>query len=158
MITIYSEKKEVRNSAMPLQKKNRVDTESIISDSLIKMRELIKNDLRSVEKIGWRKEEKQKNKKPKVAFVCVHNSCRSQIAECLGKLLATDVFDSYSAGTEPKSKINSDAVRIIKEMYGLDMEKTQYSKTIGEIPQPDVAIFMGCNVKCPIFPSQYSEN
>ena len=60
MITIYSEKKEVRNSAMPLQKKNRVDTESIISDYLIKMRELIKNDFRSVEKIGWRKEEKQK--------------------------------------------------------------------------------------------------
>lgn len=59
MITIYSEKKEVRNSAMPLQKKNSVDTESIISDSLIRMRELIKNDLRSVEKIGWRKE-KQK--------------------------------------------------------------------------------------------------
>ena len=99
-----------------------------------------------------------KNKKPKVAFVCVHNSCRSQIAECLGKLFASDVFESYSAGTEPKSKINSDAVRIMKEMYGLDMEKTQYSKTIGEIPQPDVAIFMGCNVKCPILPSQYSEN
>ena len=60
MITIYSDKKEVRNSAMPLQKKNSMDTESIISDSLIRMRELIKNDLRSVEKIGWRKEEKQK--------------------------------------------------------------------------------------------------
>ena len=60
MITIYSAKKEVRNSAMPLQKKNSMDTESIISDSLIRMRELIKNDLRSVEKIGWRKEEKQK--------------------------------------------------------------------------------------------------
>lgn len=60
MITIYSGKKEVRNSAMPLQKKNSMDTESIISDSLIRMRELIKNDLRSVEKIGWRKEEKQK--------------------------------------------------------------------------------------------------
>ena len=60
MITIYSEKKEDRNSAMPLQKKNSMDTESIISDSLIRMRELIKNDLRSVEKIGWRKEEKQK--------------------------------------------------------------------------------------------------
>ena len=60
MITIYSEKKEVRNSAMPLQKKNSMDTESIISDTLIRMRELIKNDLRSVEKIGWRKEEKQK--------------------------------------------------------------------------------------------------
>lgn len=60
MITIYSEKKEVRNSAMPLQKKNSMDTEPIISDSLIRMRELIKNDLRSVEKIGWRKEEKQK--------------------------------------------------------------------------------------------------
>lgn len=59
MITIYSEKKEVRNSAMPLQKKNRVDTESIISDSLIRMRELIKNDLRSVDKIGWRKEKQE---------------------------------------------------------------------------------------------------
>ena len=50
----------------------------------------------------------------KVAFICVHNSCRSQIAEALGHYLASDVFESYSAGTETKPIINQDAVRIMK--------------------------------------------
>ena len=58
----------------------------------------------------------------KVAFICVHNSCRSQIAEALGKHLASDVFESYSAGTETKPQINQDAVRIMKKLYGIDME------------------------------------
>ena len=62
--------------------------------------------------------------KPKVAFICVHNSCRSQIAEALGKKLASDVFESYSAGTETKPQINQDAVRIMKRLYGIDMEQT----------------------------------
>ncbi len=87
--------------------------------------------------------------KPKVAFICVHNSCRSQIAEALGKYLAADVFESYSAGTETKPQINQDAVRIMKELYSIDMEETQYSKLIGDIPAPDIAISMGCNVGCP---------
>lgn len=65
--------------------------------------------------------------KPKVAFVCVHNSCRSQIAEALGKLLAADVFDSYSAGTQTRPHINQDAVRLMKQLYGVDMEQTQRS-------------------------------
>lgn len=55
--------------------------------------------------------------KPKVAFVCVHNSCRSQIAEVLGKHYASDVFESYSAGTEIVNQINQDAVRLIKDIY-----------------------------------------
>lgn len=87
--------------------------------------------------------------KPKVAFICVHNSCRSQIAEALGKHLASDVFDSYSAGTETKPQINQDAVRLMKELYGIDMEETQHSKLITDIPAPDMAISMGCNVTCP---------
>lgn len=87
--------------------------------------------------------------KPKVAFICVHNSCRSQIAEALGKLLAGDVFDSYSAGTETKPQINPDAVRLMRQLYGVDMEKTQHPKLISEIPVPDVAVSMGCNVGCP---------
>lgn len=95
--------------------------------------------------------------KPKVAFVCVHNSCRSQIAECLGKLLASDVFDSFSAGTEIRD-INPDAVRLMKQLYGADLEKTQYSKLLSAIPVPDIVILMGCNVHCPILPSQYTEN
>ena len=96
--------------------------------------------------------------KPKVAFICVHNSCRSQIAEALGKKLASDVFESYSAGTETKPRINQDAVRIMKQLYGIDMEQTQYSKLVTDIPKPDVVIFMGCNVSCPNVPSQYAEN
>lgn len=89
----------------------------------------------------------------KVAFICVHNSCRSQIAEALGKLFGSDVFLSYSAGTEVKDRINQDAVRLMKEIYGIDMEKDQYSKLISDIPKVDVVITMGCNVQCPYIPS-----
>ena len=96
--------------------------------------------------------------KKKAAFICVHNSCRSQIAEALGKHLAADVFDSYSAGTETKPQINQDAVRIMKELYGIDMEQTQYSKLLSEIPDPDIAISMGCNVSCPFIGRTFDDN
>ena len=96
--------------------------------------------------------------KKKVAFICVHNTCRSQIAEALGKHLASDVFESYSAGTETKPQINQDAVRIMKELYGIDMEKTQYSKLISDIPAPDIAISMGCNVGCPFIGRAFDDN
>ncbi len=99
-----------------------------------------------------------KKAKKKVAFICVHNSCRSQIAEALGKHLAPDIFESYSAGTETKPQINQDAVRIMKELYGIDMEQTQYSKLITDIPNPDVAISMGCNVGCPFIGRAFDDN
>ena len=95
--------------------------------------------------------------KPKVAFICVHNSCRSQIAEALGKKLASDVFESYSAGTELKEHINSDAVRLMKKLHGVDMEQVQYSKLIADIPEPDIVILMGCNVGCPLIIGQYTD-
>ena len=97
-------------------------------------------------------------KKPKVAFVCVHNSCRSQIAEALGKYLSSNIFDSYSAGTETKPQINQDAFRLMKKMYQIDMEKTQHSKLLSEIPQVDIVITMGCNVNCPAIPCKYRED
>lgn len=97
-------------------------------------------------------------KKPKVAFICVHNSCRSQIAEALGKYYAFDIFESYSAGTETKSKINQDAVRLMKEMYHINMEDTQYSKLLSEIPPVDIVVTMGCNVHCPHLPCSYRED
>ena len=96
--------------------------------------------------------------KKKVAFICVHNSCRSQIAEALGKHLAADVFDSYSAGTETKPQINQEAVRIMKDLYWIDMEQTQYSKLLVDIPNPDVAISMGCNVGCPFIGRAFNDN
>lgn len=94
----------------------------------------------------------------KVAFICVHNSCRSQIAEALGKEFASDVFESYSAGTETKPKINKDAVRLMKQVYGIDMEATQYSKLLSDIPKVDVVITMGCNVQCPFLPCSFRED
>jgi arsenate reductase len=95
--------------------------------------------------------------KPKVAFICVHNSCRSQIAEALGKLFAFDIFESYSAGTELK-QVNQDAVKVVKELYGVDIDKNQYSKLITDLPDIDITIKMGCNVSCPIAPSDYEED
>lgn len=97
--------------------------------------------------------------KKKVAFICVHNSCRSQIAEALGKHLAGDVFESYSAGTETKPQMNQDAVRLMKEIYGIDMEANgQRSKLITEIPEVDMAISMGCNVGCPFIGRGFDDN
>lgn len=96
--------------------------------------------------------------KPKVAFICVHNSCRSQIAEALGKHLAGDVFESYSAGTETKPQINQDAVRLMKKLYGIDMEQTQYSKLVSDISTPYIAISMGCDVGCPFIGRPFDDD
>lgn len=96
--------------------------------------------------------------KPKVAFICVHNSCRSQIAEALGRHLAGDVMECYSAGTETKSQINQDAVRLMKHLYGIDMEKMQYSKLLSDIPPVDIVVTMGCNVECPFLPCKRRED
>lgn len=96
--------------------------------------------------------------KRKVAFICVHNSCRSQIAEAFGKHFRGNDFDFYSAGTETKSQINQDAVRLMKQLYGIDMEQTQYSKTYDEIPTPDIAISMGCDVGCPFIGRAFDDN
>ena len=96
--------------------------------------------------------------KKKIAFICVHNSCRSQIAEAFGKHLRGDEFDFYSAGTETKPQINQDAVRLMKELFGIDMELTQYSKTIDKIPQPDIAISMGCDAECPFIGRAFDDD
>ena len=95
--------------------------------------------------------------KPKVAFICVHNSCRSQIAEALGKLLFAEVFESYSAGTV-KTALNQDVVRLMKAKYQLDLTQSQTSKTLAALPAVDIVITMGCNVSCPTLPCRYRED
>lgn len=94
----------------------------------------------------------------KVAFICVHNSCRSQIAEALGKHFRGDEFEFYSAGTETKPQINKDAVRLVKQLYGIDMETSHFSKTFDKIPAPDIAISMGCDVGCPFIGRDFDDN
>ena len=98
------------------------------------------------------------HKKPKVAFLCVHNSCRSQMAEALGKKLAGDVFESFSAGTEPGTHINPDAVRLMKQVYGIDMEQAQHNKPLSDLPAVDIVVTMGCNVQCPTLPCSHRED
>lgn len=98
------------------------------------------------------------HRKVKVAYVCVHNSCRSQMAEALTKLYHSDVIEAYSAGTETKPRINQDAVRIIKKLHGVDMNLTQTSKLIDDLPEIDIVVTMGCNVTCPWLPCQFRED
>jgi arsenate reductase len=95
---------------------------------------------------------------PKVAFICVHNACRSQIAEALSRHLAADTYESYSGGTETKDRINPDAVRLMKKLYGIDMETSQRSKLLSEIPPVDIVVTMGCNVACPYLPCKHMED
>ncbi|ADY12988.1 arsenate reductase ArsC [Sphaerochaeta globosa] len=97
-------------------------------------------------------------KKMNVAFICVHNSCRSQIAEALAKATYSHLFNAYSAGTETKPAINQDAVRIMKELYDIDMESTQKSKLLEELPPIDIVVTMGCNVNCPYLPCKSRED
>ena len=97
-------------------------------------------------------------RKLKVAFICVHNSCRSQMAEALGKKYLSDICDCYSAGTETKPQINQDAVRLMKKVYGIDMEESQYSKLFEDIPETDIVVAMGCNVTCPYVPDKLNLN
>lgn len=97
-------------------------------------------------------------RKLKIAFVCVHNSCRSQIAEALGKKLMGDKYEFYSCGTQLKPEINQDTVRLMKDLYQIDMEKEQYSKLAADIPEMDVIISMGCQVGCPYLGRDFDEN
>jgi arsenate reductase len=96
--------------------------------------------------------------KPKVAFICTHNSCRSQMAEAISKKLASDVFDAYSAGTEIKETINPDAVRIVQKIYGIDMTVNQHPKLLSELPPVDIVVTMGCGVQCPYLPCKHRED
>jgi arsenate reductase len=93
----------------------------------------------------------------KVAFVCVHNSCRSQMAEAFGTVMGLGIFECFSAGTEKRDQINQDAVRIMKEI-GIDMELQQKPKLLSDIPAVDIVITMGCNVSCPMVSCSYRED
>ncbi|WP_041139348.1 arsenate reductase/protein-tyrosine-phosphatase family protein [Beduini massiliensis] len=96
--------------------------------------------------------------KKKIAFVCVHNACRSQIAEALGNKFLSEKYAFYSCGTKIKSEINPDAIRLMKEIYAIDMEKTHYCKLMEEIPDADIIISMGCQVECPYIGREFDEN
>jgi len=92
----------------------------------------------------------------KVAFVCIHNSCRSQMAEGYGKLLGKGVFESYSAGTEEYPQVKPLAVAVMEE-DGVDMSDHK-PKLLSDIPEIDILITMGCGVECPYLPCSHRED
>ena len=95
--------------------------------------------------------------KKKVAFVCVHNSCRSQMAEGWAKKLGSDVLEAYSAGTEKCPEVKPLAVQVMEEA-GVDMSD-HHPKLLSDIPaEVDILITMGCNVECPYVPCQHIED
>lgn len=84
-----------------------------------------------------------------ILFVCVENSCRSQMAEAFGKIHGKNLVDCYSSGSRPSGKINEQAIASMKEV-GYDLS-THSSKSLMEIPdiEYDLAITMGCGDECP---------
>ncbi|MDY3007394.1 arsenate reductase ArsC [Anaerococcus porci] len=91
----------------------------------------------------------------KIAFICTHNSCRSQISEALAKLYNKGEFEIFSAGTHLKNEINPDAIRLMKEIYNIDMSKSQKPKLIEDIGKVDYVVSMGCGVVCPSMDYNY---
>lgn len=84
-----------------------------------------------------------------IAFVCIQNSCRSQIAEAFGKQYFPDSINCYSAGTDPANQINPKAIKIMKEKYHIDMTQNQFPKKISQLPSIDILVTMGCGIQCP---------
>ena len=127
----------------------------VINEKVVSVGKVLKTD-EIVELLKKKKKIRGENML-KIAFICVHNSCRSQIAEALCRKYASDVFEPYSAGTELR-EINKDAIRLMKEIYNIDMEENQHSKLMKDIPEVDLMVSMGCGVSCPIIGRKFDED
>lgn len=95
---------------------------------------------------------------PRVAFICTHNACRSQMAEAIATYLAGDVFESFSAGTEIRGSIDGGAKEAVRRHYGIDIDESRRPKMLDEIPSVDIVVTMGCGVRCPALPCSYRED
>ncbi len=92
----------------------------------------------------------------KVAFVCIHNSCRSIMAEGWANHLAKDVFKAYSAGTVEYPGPKEMAIDVMTDL-NIDMSFAS-SKLLSDLPEIDVLITMGCGVDCPTLPCKHRED
>lgn len=86
----------------------------------------------------------------KVLFVCLGNSCRSQMAEALANHLGQGKVCAWSAGSTPLGIILSETHEVLKEK-GITLEG-HWSKGLKEVPvaEMDVVVGMGCEVECPV--------
>ena len=90
-----------------------------------------------------------KKSKPTIAFICIENSCRSQIAEAFANMLNQETYEIISGGSQPSSEVNSNAVKLMAELgYDMSLHKP---KSINNLEQVEVEILvsMGCGEACP---------
>jgi len=94
----------------------------------------------------------------KVLFVCIENSCRSQIAEAFARIHGKGKIEPYSSGSRPSGRVNPKAIESMKEI-GYDLS-AHSSKSLDEIPQEqyEYVITMGCGDECPFVPARQREN
>lgn len=92
-------------------------------------------------------------KKIKIGFICVHNSCRSIIAEGICREKYGNMFEVYSGGTQRYDAPKQDAIDVLKRQYNIEGQFT--SDLIHTLPELDIVVTMGCNVECPHLPSKY---
>ncbi len=96
--------------------------------------------------------------KARVLFVCIENSCRSQMAEAFAHLYAPDSIQAFSAGSRPSGQINPQAIAVMAEL-GYDLS-SHSSKSLQQVPQVkyDYVITMGCGDECPFIPAEHHED
>ncbi|MFB3059847.1 MAG: arsenate reductase ArsC [Candidatus Binatia bacterium] len=94
----------------------------------------------------------------RVLFVCVENSCRSQIAEAFAQMHGANKVKAYSAGSRPSGQVNPKAINAMKEL-GYDLG-CHSSKTLSEIPDVefDFVVTMGCGDECPFVRTKERED
>ena len=85
----------------------------------------------------------------KVVFLCVENSCRSQIAEAFANIHGKDEILAFSAGSKPSGTVNPKAVSLMKEInYDLSMHQSIHVDKLPDV-EIDAMISMGCGDSCP---------
>ncbi len=86
----------------------------------------------------------------RVLFVCVENSCRSQMAEAFARRYGGGMVEAHSAGSKPSGRVNARAIEFMREV-GCDLSQ-HVSKGLTDIPnvEYDAAVTMGCGDDCPL--------
>lgn len=97
------------------------------------------------------------NTQPRILFVCVENSNRSQMAEAFARLHGSESLEVYSAGSRPSGRVNPRAIQFMREV-GYDLT-THKSKTLDQFngTNIDVVVTMGCGDACPLVRAKHRE-
>ena len=91
---------------------------------------------------------------PRVLFMCVANSCRSQMAEAIARSIAGTACEIWSSGSRPSGQVHPVAIQMMQEL-GLDLSRHR-SKGLDDLPSGawDVVVTMGCGDACGLLPAK----